>query len=111
MKVVWFKRAVWDLRLIQSYITQDNPQAAQETVNQIKDKVSLLIEQPGIGRLGRIPNTKELISITRRISCRTGSVITKLKSYGYCTPQENGQTNCDQKQPSSRRRPDPESTV
>ena len=61
MKVVWFKRAIWDLRSVQAYIAQDNPQAAQETVNQIKDKVSLLSEQPGIGRLGRVPNTRELI--------------------------------------------------
>ena len=61
MKVFWFKRAIWDLRLVQAYITQDNPRAAQETVIRIKDKVSLLREQPGIGRPGRIPNTKELI--------------------------------------------------
>ena len=61
MKLVWFKRAVWDLRLVQSYIAQENPQAARKTVNQIKDKVSLLTEQPGIGRLGRVPNTRELI--------------------------------------------------
>ncbi|MFC1778169.1 type II toxin-antitoxin system RelE/ParE family toxin [Pseudomonadota bacterium] len=61
MKLVWFKRAVWDLRLVQFYIAQENPQAARKTVNQIKDKVSLLTEQPGIGRLGRVPNTRELI--------------------------------------------------
>ncbi len=61
MKLVWFKRAVWDLRLVQSYIAQENPQAARKTVNQIKDKVSLLTQQPGIGRLGRVPNTRELI--------------------------------------------------
>ena len=61
MKLVWFKRAVWDLRLVQSYIAQEDPQAARKTVNKIKDKVSLLMEQPGIGRLGRVPNTRELI--------------------------------------------------
>jgi addiction module RelE/StbE family toxin len=61
MKVFWFKRAIWDLRSVQAYTTQDNPRTAQETVNRIKDKVSMLREQPGIGRPGRIPNTKELI--------------------------------------------------
>ena len=61
MKVIWFKRAIWDLRSVHAYITQDNPRAAQETVIQIKNTVSLLSEQPGIGRPGRIPNTKELI--------------------------------------------------
>ncbi|MCF6209729.1 MAG: type II toxin-antitoxin system RelE/ParE family toxin [Gammaproteobacteria bacterium] len=42
-------------------VTQDNPQAAQKLVLIIKGAVSLLSEQPGIGRPGRIPNTKEFV--------------------------------------------------
>ncbi len=61
MKVIWFKSAVLDLKSVRDYITQDNPQAAQQVVQRIKDKVSLLREQPGMGRLGRVPNTKELL--------------------------------------------------
>jgi len=61
MKTVWFKMAVGDLELVKNYIAQDNPQAARQTVLRIKDAVSLLSEQPGIGRLGRVPNTKELV--------------------------------------------------
>ncbi len=61
MKVIWFKRAILDLTAAKDYITQDNPRAAQQTVQRIKDKVSLLSEQPGIGRPGRVPNTKELV--------------------------------------------------
>ncbi|MFT5520264.1 MAG: toxin ParE1/3/4 [Enterobacterales bacterium] len=61
MKVVWFKRAVWDLQSAKEYITEDNPLAAQQVVQRIKNKVTLLSEQPGIGRLGRVPNTKELV--------------------------------------------------
>jgi len=61
MKVLWFKRAIWDLISAKDYIAQDNPQAAQQIVQRIKDKVSLLSKQPGIGRPGRIPNTKELV--------------------------------------------------
>ena len=61
MKVIWFKRAILDLISVRDYITQDNPQAAQLVVQRIKDKVSLLREQPGIGRPGRVPNTKELL--------------------------------------------------
>ncbi|MCK4675622.1 MAG: type II toxin-antitoxin system RelE/ParE family toxin [Gammaproteobacteria bacterium] len=61
MQVIWFKRAILDLTSAKDYITQDNPLAAQQTVQRIKDKVSLLSEQPGIGRLGRVPNTKELV--------------------------------------------------
>ncbi len=61
MKVVWFKRAVWDLESARNYITQENPVADQQVVSRIKDSVSLLSEQPGIGRPGRVPNTKELV--------------------------------------------------
>ena len=61
MKVVWFKRAVWDLQSAKEYITQANPLAAQQVVQRIKNKVTLLSEQPGIGRPGRVPNTKELV--------------------------------------------------
>ncbi len=48
MRVIWFKRAIWDLKSAKDYITQDNPQAAQQIVQRIKDKVSLLSGQPGI---------------------------------------------------------------
>lgn len=61
MKVIWFKSAILDLISVRDYITHDNPQAAQQVVQRIKDKVSLLSEQPGIGRPGRVPNTKELL--------------------------------------------------
>ncbi len=61
MKLVWFKRAIWDLESARNYMTQDDPLAAQQVVSRIKYTVSLLSEQPGIGRLGRVPNTKELV--------------------------------------------------
>ncbi len=61
MKVVWFKMAVRDLESLKGYITQDNPQTAQKIVLGIKDKISLFSEQPGMGRPGRVPNTKELV--------------------------------------------------
>ena len=61
MKVIWFKRAIWDLVSVKDYIAQENPNAAQKIVQRIKNAVSLLSEQPGIGRLGRVPNTRELV--------------------------------------------------
>lgn len=61
MQVVWFKRAIRDLQSARHYITQDNPVAAQEVVTRIREAVSLLSEQPGIGRTGRVPDTKELV--------------------------------------------------
>ncbi len=61
MKLVWFRTAVWDLESARDYITQDNPEAAQQFVLRIRDAASLLSDQPGIGRPGRVPNTKELV--------------------------------------------------
>lgn len=61
MKIIWFKRAIEDLVSAKDYIDLDNPQSAQKVVLRIKKKVSLLSEQPGIGRQGRVPNTKELV--------------------------------------------------
>ena len=61
MKVIWFKRAIWDLTSVKDYITQENANAAQKTAQRIKNTVSLLSDQPGIGRVGRVPNTRELV--------------------------------------------------
>lgn len=61
MKIVWFKQAIRDLEMARDYIIQDNPQAAQQVVQRIRDMVLLLGEQPGMGRLGRVPDTRELV--------------------------------------------------
>ena len=61
MKVIWFKKAIEDLLSAKDYINLDDPQSAQKTMLRIKKKVSLLSEQPGIGRPGRVPNTRELV--------------------------------------------------
>ena len=61
MKVIWFKKAILDLRSVHDYIAQENPQAAQQIVKKISHKINLLSEQPNIGRPGRVPNTKELV--------------------------------------------------
>jgi toxin ParE1/3/4 len=61
MEVIWFKSAIQDLILAKEYIAKDNTNAAISTVQRIRDKVNLLSDQPSIGRLGRIPNTRELV--------------------------------------------------
>ena len=61
MKVIWFKSAINDLKLLKDYITLDNPQAARLVVSRIKKSVDLLSEQPAMERLGRVPNTRELV--------------------------------------------------
>jgi toxin ParE1/3/4 len=50
-----------DLDDVEAYIAQANPSAAGEVVLKIIKAVSLLKEQPGLGRVGRLPGTKELV--------------------------------------------------
>ena len=61
MRVRWFSRALRDLDEAEAYIAQDDPQAAVGVVLRIIRAVSNLREQSGIGRAGRVPDTKELI--------------------------------------------------
>ena len=61
MRVRWLKRALRDLEEAEEYIAQDDPQAATAVVLKIVRAVSLLKDQSGIGRSGRVPGTKELI--------------------------------------------------
>ena len=61
MQVKWLKRALLDLEAVEAYTAQDNPSAADDVVLKIIKAVSLLKEQPGLGRVGRVPGTKELV--------------------------------------------------
>ena len=61
LRVKWLKRALLDLDAVEAYIAQDNPTAADDVVLKILKAVSLLKEQPGLGRVGRVPGTKELV--------------------------------------------------
>lgn len=61
MIIKWLDEAAQDLRHLRHYIAEDNPQAAQSTAKRIIDAVSLLAAQPGLGRPGRVPHTRELV--------------------------------------------------
>jgi addiction module RelE/StbE family toxin len=61
VRVRWLNRALRDLDEAEAYIARDDPQAAASVVLRIVRTVSLLKDQPGIGRAGRVPGTKELI--------------------------------------------------
>jgi toxin ParE1/3/4 len=61
LRVKWLSLALLDLDVAEDYIAQDDPQAAVEIVLKIIRNVSLLQDQPGLGRVGRIPGTKELV--------------------------------------------------
>lgn len=61
MTLVWEEDALSDLEGIFTTIAQDNPEAAVETTQRIAEAVGHLEESPGMGRPGRVPNTRELV--------------------------------------------------
>lgn len=61
MIIYWLEDAIRDLQHLRHYIAQDNKNAAKKIVKKIMHSTELLIEQPGMGRPGRVLNTRELV--------------------------------------------------
>ena len=61
LEIAWLRKALLNLDEEATYIAQDNPQAAQQVVARIVHAVDLLKRQPGLGRPGRVPGTRELL--------------------------------------------------
>lgn len=61
MRVKWTRRALINLDDTVEYIAGDNQVAAQKTAQQIWDSSQMLALQPGLGRPGRVPTTRELV--------------------------------------------------
>jgi toxin ParE1/3/4 len=59
--IKWLDDAVYDLQSLYRYIAQENPPAANGVAKRILKAVNLLPDQPGIGRSGRVRDTRELI--------------------------------------------------
>lgn len=61
MRIRWTKGASQNLNHVHEFIAQDNPAAAIDIVLKIIKSVELLSVNPGIGRVGRLFDTRELI--------------------------------------------------
>ena len=61
MRLIWTRRATWDLAEIRSYIARDNPAAAARIAFRIREAVDRLADHPNLGRHGREPGTRELV--------------------------------------------------
>jgi toxin ParE1/3/4 len=59
--VRWLDQAVEDLKTVRTYIARDNPSAAADIAQRIRDAVKSLGDYPAAGRAGRVPNTRELV--------------------------------------------------
>ena len=61
MRLFWTHDAVDDRRAIYDYVEADNPRAALTLDELFSDRVLHLIDHPGLGRVGRITGTRELV--------------------------------------------------
>ncbi len=61
MRLFWTPEALDDRRAIYDYIEADNPRAALMLDALFSEKVRHLIDHPGLGRIGRITATRELV--------------------------------------------------
>ena len=62
MTLIWSDLAIQHLNEIIAYITTENPPAARRVAERIVSLAeSVLIDQPMIGRPGRVPDTRELV--------------------------------------------------
>jgi addiction module RelE/StbE family toxin len=57
----WLDDAIADLRSIKAYIAEENPEAARRVIASIRSETRILINQPSIGRAGRLSGTRELV--------------------------------------------------
>lgn len=62
MRLVWTIRANLDRKEIRENIAKDNPAAALALDELVSQKASRLFDHPGLGRLGRVAGTRELVA-------------------------------------------------
>ena len=61
MIVVWLPRAIEQLLSIVDYISEDNPGAAIELAQTIRERAEMLSTYPNRYRAGRIKGTREMV--------------------------------------------------
>jgi toxin ParE1/3/4 len=61
MRVRWLRKALRNLDDEAAYIAIDDPVAARIVVERVIEAVAMLAAQPGLGRPGRVPGTRELV--------------------------------------------------
>lgn len=61
MKIVWSEPARQDLRQLFEFIATENPNAARRLLDEIRKQAIILVDNPQIGRSGRVEGTRELV--------------------------------------------------
>jgi addiction module RelE/StbE family toxin len=63
MRIRWQDDAINDLIQVRRFIAMDNPSAAARVADRIRSTVPVLADQPGMGKPGRIPGTRERVLV------------------------------------------------
>jgi toxin ParE1/3/4 len=66
MRVRWLRTALRNLDEQATYIAADDAAAARLIVARVLEAVGQLADQPGLGRPGRVPGTRELVVLSTR---------------------------------------------
>jgi toxin ParE1/3/4 len=61
MRVKWTRKALVDLDKAVEFIAADKPTAATDVALKIWEAAKIIARQPGMGRPGRVPGTRELV--------------------------------------------------
>lgn len=61
MRVKWLPKARHNLVQEANWLAAKNPDAAHDLLQTVRTAAMMLAEQPGIGRTGRVPGTRELV--------------------------------------------------
>jgi len=64
--IKWLRAARQNLDDEATYIAQDDVAAASRVVARVLEAVAQLAQQPGLGRPGRVPGTRELVVLKTR---------------------------------------------
>jgi len=64
--IKWLRAARQNLDDEATYIAQDDAAAASRFVARVLEAVAQLAQQPGLGRPGRVPGTRELVVLKTR---------------------------------------------
>ncbi len=61
MRLTWRPRATQERTDAIAYIAEDNPSAALGQLDRIEEQTDMLLQQPKLGRVGRVKGTRELV--------------------------------------------------
>jgi len=61
MRIEWLPQALADFDDAMNWIAERNPQAARQSAEAVYRQVAQLIVHPHMGRVGRVPGTRELV--------------------------------------------------